>query len=123
MGFLRPAHLYIEGAEALGEPPEDPLLLFSVLYGFWVASLVVFNGDAVHEEAKGHSPAHDSAWAWPWCIPETSRKAERSSSRRSRSAIQWSSFIAYNKQMLQLNPMGAASQCLMLNLLAKIADL
>ena len=32
------ARLLIEQAEALGEPPEDPLLLFSVLYGFWVAS-------------------------------------------------------------------------------------
>jgi class 3 adenylate cyclase len=29
------ARLLIEQAEALGEPPEDPLLLFSVLYGFW----------------------------------------------------------------------------------------
>jgi len=28
------AHLLIEQAEAQGEPPEDPLLLFSVLYGF-----------------------------------------------------------------------------------------
>lgn len=28
------AHLLIEQAEALGEPPEDPLLLFMVLYGF-----------------------------------------------------------------------------------------
>jgi hypothetical protein len=28
------ARLLIEKAEALGEPPEDPLLLFSVLYGF-----------------------------------------------------------------------------------------
>ena len=28
------ARLLIEQAEALGEPPEDPLLLFSVLYGF-----------------------------------------------------------------------------------------
>ena len=33
------ARLLIEQAEALGEPPEDPLLLFSVLYGFWVANL------------------------------------------------------------------------------------
>ena len=41
------ARLYIEQAEALGEPPEDPLLLFSVLYGFWVANLVAFNGDDV----------------------------------------------------------------------------
>ena len=39
------AHLLIEQAEALGEPPEDPLLLFSVLYGFWVANYVAFNGN------------------------------------------------------------------------------
>ena len=32
------ARLLIENAEALGEPPEDPLLLFSVLYGFWGAN-------------------------------------------------------------------------------------
>ena len=41
------ARLLIEQAEALGEPPEDPLLLFSVLYSFWVANLVAFNGDMV----------------------------------------------------------------------------
>jgi hypothetical protein len=35
------ARLFIEGAEALGEPPEDPLVLFSVLYGFWVANLLI----------------------------------------------------------------------------------
>ena len=45
------ARLLIEQAEALGEPPEDPLLLFSVLYGFWVANLVAFNGDAMRELA------------------------------------------------------------------------
>jgi class 3 adenylate cyclase/predicted ATPase len=39
------ARLLIEQAETLGEPPEDPLLLFSVLYGFWYASVVAFNGD------------------------------------------------------------------------------
>ena len=39
------ARLYIEQAEALGEPPEDPLLLFSVLYGFWVANYIAFNSD------------------------------------------------------------------------------
>jgi predicted ATPase len=32
------ARLLIEQAEALGEPPEDPLLLFSVLYGLWVGT-------------------------------------------------------------------------------------
>src|SRR5262245_38171291 len=39
------ARLMIEQAKALGEPPEDPLLLFSVLYGFWVANLVAFDSD------------------------------------------------------------------------------
>jgi predicted ATPase len=45
------ARSFIERAEALGEPPEDPLLLFSVLYGVWVANLVAFNGDALRELA------------------------------------------------------------------------
>ncbi len=45
------ARLLIEQAEALGEPPEDRLLLFSVLYSFWVANFVVFNGDVMRELA------------------------------------------------------------------------
>ncbi len=45
------ARLLIEQAEALGEPHEDPLLLFSVLWGSWNASYVAFNGDAVRELA------------------------------------------------------------------------
>jgi class 3 adenylate cyclase/predicted ATPase len=45
------ARLLIEQAEALGEPPEDPLLLFSVLYGLWVANLVAFNGTVMRELA------------------------------------------------------------------------
>src|SRR5262249_46920432 len=45
------ARLLIERAEALGEPPDDPLLLFSVLYGFWSASSVAFDGDAVRQIA------------------------------------------------------------------------
>ena len=45
------SRLLIEQAEALGEPPEDPLLLFSVLYGFWVANFAAFNGDALREIA------------------------------------------------------------------------
>ena len=45
------ARLLIEQAEALGEPPEDPLLLFSVLYGFWSASYVAFNGDVMRKLA------------------------------------------------------------------------
>jgi predicted ATPase len=45
------ARLLIEQAEALGEPPEDPLLLFSVLYSFWVANFVAFNGDVSRDLA------------------------------------------------------------------------
>ena len=41
------ARLLIEQAEALGEPPEDPLVLFSVLYGFFAANYVAFNGDVI----------------------------------------------------------------------------
>jgi predicted ATPase len=48
---LYQARLYIERAEALGEPPEDPLLLFSVLYGFWAANNIAFNGDVVRDLA------------------------------------------------------------------------
>jgi len=32
------ARLLIEQAEALGESVEDPLLLFSVLFGFWITN-------------------------------------------------------------------------------------
>jgi predicted ATPase len=45
------ARLLIEKAEALGEPPEDPLLLFSVLYGLWVVKLVALDGDAMRQLA------------------------------------------------------------------------
>ena len=45
------ARLLIEQAEALGEPLDDPLLLFSVLYGVWVATSVAVDGDKVRELA------------------------------------------------------------------------
>jgi hypothetical protein len=45
------ARLLIEQAEALGEPPEDPLLLFSVLYGHWAASFIAFDGIRAKELA------------------------------------------------------------------------
>ncbi|HEV3373285.1 MAG TPA: adenylate/guanylate cyclase domain-containing protein [Xanthobacteraceae bacterium] len=41
------ARLLMEQAAALGEPAEDPLLLFSVLYGFWAARTVAFNGEGI----------------------------------------------------------------------------
>ena len=66
------AHLLIERAEALGEPPEDPLLLFSVLYGFWVANFVAFKGEVARSryaisragrDAENYRSTH--GWASP----------------------------------------------------------
>ena len=48
---LDQARSLIEHVEALGEPLDDPLMLFSVLYGLWVASYNAFNGEAVCELA------------------------------------------------------------------------
>jgi predicted ATPase len=41
------ARTLIEQAEARGETPEDPLLLFSVLYSFWVANFNGFQANTV----------------------------------------------------------------------------
>ena len=46
------AHLLIDQAEALGEPPQDPLLLFSVLNGSWLVNYAAGDGDAVFELAE-----------------------------------------------------------------------
>ena len=40
------ARVMIEQAERLGEHIEDPLLLYSVLYGFFIAKFMNFDGDA-----------------------------------------------------------------------------
>jgi len=45
------ARLLIEQAEALGEPPEDPLLLLSALDALFQTELVAFDGDVVREDA------------------------------------------------------------------------
>ena len=45
------AHLLIEQTEALDGAPEDPLLLFSVLYASSIAHQIAFNGDALRESA------------------------------------------------------------------------
>ena len=45
------ARLLIEQAEALGETPEDPLLLFSVLWAFFGTNFVAFNGDVCRDLA------------------------------------------------------------------------
>jgi class 3 adenylate cyclase/predicted ATPase len=41
------ARVLIEQAEALGEPPENPSLLYSVLYGIWVTNAAAFNANAL----------------------------------------------------------------------------
>jgi hypothetical protein len=46
------ARALIERAEALGEPAEDPLLLYSVLYGFFLRNFIAFNGDAAYALAR-----------------------------------------------------------------------
>ena len=38
-GAVERARLLTEQAEALGEPLEDPLILFTVLFGLWVSKL------------------------------------------------------------------------------------
>jgi class 3 adenylate cyclase/predicted ATPase len=48
---LDQASSLIKQAEELGEPLDDPLVLFSVLYGLWVASYNAFDGDRVRERA------------------------------------------------------------------------
>jgi class 3 adenylate cyclase/predicted ATPase len=45
------ACLLIEQAEALGEPAEDPLLLFLVLAGVWAVNYISFKGDVMRELA------------------------------------------------------------------------
>ena len=45
------ARLLIEQAQARGEPPEDPLILFSALYGFLTMNVVAFNGDVLRRLA------------------------------------------------------------------------
>jgi predicted ATPase len=49
MAAAEQARLLIEQADALGEPPEDPLLLFSALYAVCAANLVVFNDEVARK--------------------------------------------------------------------------
>jgi hypothetical protein len=48
---FRQARELIEQAEAVGEPLDDPLLLFSVLQGLWLVAYVAFDGDLMRELA------------------------------------------------------------------------
>ena len=51
-GAIERARVLIKQAEELGEHLEDPLLLYSVLYGLWVANYAAFNGDVMRELAE-----------------------------------------------------------------------
>ena len=63
---IEQARSFIERAEVLGEAPEDRLLLFSVLYGFWAASFVMFKGDTracfAQAELMGFDGIHGAFW-------------------------------------------------------------
>ena len=41
----------IEQAEQLGEPPDDPSLILSALFGQWIVNFINFNGDVARELA------------------------------------------------------------------------
>ena len=48
MAAVEQARLLIEQAQAMGEPPDDPLMLFSVLFASWTSAMSAFHGDVVH---------------------------------------------------------------------------
>ena len=82
------ARLLIEQAEALGEAPEDPLLLFSVLYSLvqisWhsmATPVATSRRNSFHLPRSKARPFRSwsgmKSWAFPWCLRETLRKGER----------------------------------------------
>ena len=48
---IEQARLLLEQAETLGETPEDPLLLFSIQYGLFIANVMALNGDVSRDIA------------------------------------------------------------------------
>ena len=96
---LEQARAYIEEIQALEEPLEDPSLFFSVLSGFWAASLNAFNGDVMCELAAQYlalaerqgEPSRGwwgiASWDNPSCARGISSKVERTSIAQSRFTI------------------------------------
>jgi hypothetical protein len=88
------ARLLIEKAEALGESPSDPLLVFSVRFAIWSASYIAFIGDEMRElavqvpgacrEGGDPSPANDRAWRYGHFFDAYGRYRDRTSTSRSR---------------------------------------
>ena len=87
------ARLLIEQAEAQGESLEDPLLLFAVLFGIFVANFVAFNGEVLpraccsildaRREAGGYRSAlaralYDGQFFYGYRGPHTRASALRS---------------------------------------------
>ena len=93
------ALLLIEQAEALGEPPKDPLLLFRALRSMWVTDTTAFNGDLARESAaqilalaekqgdKVMLMMGQRCVAFDWCSRATSWKPSRTTIRRLRFTI------------------------------------
>jgi predicted ATPase len=88
------ARLLIEHADALREPSEDPLLLYSILYGSWVTNYLAFNGDvcrdlaaqflAVAERQSAAAMSSRSSSRRVSCRRIHRRTSERSSTERTR---------------------------------------
>ena len=63
------ARVLIQRAEAFGEPAEDPLALFSILYGVWVWNFAAFNSQAALDLARHFlALAHEQDAALPLAI-------------------------------------------------------
>ena len=95
------ARSLIEQAAALGEAPDDPLVAYSVLYGFWVANRMAFNGPVALElaaqfqalaEGRGRDRTADARPSAGRHIARRHRRPghrqDPSSTRRSRCTIQ-----------------------------------
>jgi hypothetical protein len=79
--------LLIEQAEALEEAPKDRLLLFSALYGIWIASYVAFDGNLMRRNAtqflalprrkgrRSRAWSGIASWAFLFFVRGTSRRA------------------------------------------------
>ena len=67
------ARALIERSRELGELPEDPLLLYAVLYGLWVANLVAFNlNDIISWQGKGPAGRRGSVHQRTLLVPRKS---------------------------------------------------
>jgi len=71
------ARLLLEQADALGETPSDPLQLFEVLYGAFVANVMAFNADVSRNIAahvlelaeKQSARFHECLDIITWAVP------------------------------------------------------